>query len=69
MSSENSQLDYEVSGGGTVYILTPLNSAAKENLESGLSDEAMWFADGVAVEHRFIAGLVQQLREEGWLVA
>jgi len=48
MSSENSQLDYEVSGGGTVYILTPLNSAAKENLESGLSDEAMWFADGVA---------------------
>ena len=61
--------DYEVSGGGTVYIVTPLNPAAKENLEAGVGDEAQWFAGGVAVEHRFISDLVNQLRAEGWSVA
>jgi len=60
--------DYEVSGGGTVYILTPLNDAAKQNLESGLSDEAIWFAGGVAVEWRYLDGLVSQLRSEGFVV-
>jgi hypothetical protein len=60
--------DYEVSGGGTVFILTPLNAGAKANLEAGLSDEAMWFGGGVAVEHRYIGPLVDQLRAEGFLV-
>jgi hypothetical protein len=62
------EADYEISGGGTVYVLTPLNVTAKENLESGLSDEAQWFGGGVAVEHSYIAGLVEQLREEGWSI-
>lgn len=60
--------DYEVSGGGSLFILTPLNDVARENLESGVSDEAQWWAGGVAVEHRYIAPLLEQLREEGWVV-
>jgi len=61
--------DYQVSGGGSLFIITPLNDAAKENLESGLSDEAQFWAGGVAVEHRYIGDLVEQLRGEGWVVA
>jgi hypothetical protein len=60
--------DYEVSGGGTVYIVTPLNPAAQQNLESGVGSDAQWWAGGVAVEHRFISDLVDQLREEGWAI-
>lgn len=61
--------DYEVSGGGSIFILTPLNAAARENLEAGLGDEAQRWAGGVAVEHRMILPLVEQLRAEGWRVS
>jgi hypothetical protein len=60
--------DYEVSGGGSLFILTPLNTDARTNLESGVDDEAQWWAGGVAVEHRCIDSLVEQLRAEGWVV-
>jgi hypothetical protein len=64
--TSTAQADYEVSGGGTLFILTPLNNAAKENLEAGVGEEAQWWAGGVAVEQSFISGLVEQLRGEGW---
>lgn len=62
------QADYEVSGGGTVFILTPLNDSAKQNLEDNLAQDAIWFGGGVAVEHRYIMPLVDNLRQEGWSV-
>jgi hypothetical protein len=60
--------DYEVSGGGSLFIVTPLNESARENLEAGVGEEAQWWAGGVAVEHRFVVSLVEQLRSEGWSV-
>lgn len=66
--TSNASTDYEVSGGGSLFILTPLNADARENLEAGVGEEAQWFAGGCAVEHRFISGLVEQLRSEGWSV-
>jgi len=62
------QADYEVSGGGTVFILTPLNKTSKQHLEEHLADDAIWFAGGVAVEHRYIMPLVEVLRAEGFVV-
>jgi hypothetical protein len=64
---ENS--DYIVSGSGSVYILTPMNQHARENLEAGLIEEAQCWAGGYAVEHRFIQPLVSQLISEGWSVS
>ena len=66
--TSNAQADYEVSGGGSLFIVTPLNANARENLEAGVGEEAQWWAGGVAVEHRYISNLVEQLREEGWSV-
>jgi hypothetical protein len=60
--------DFEVSGGGSLFILTPLNSDAREHLESNVNEESQWWAGGVAVEHRFIGGLVEALRENGYVV-
>ena len=68
MIQKSTPADYEVSGGGSLFILTPLNEAARTNLEAGVSDEAQWWAGGVAVEHRYIGSLVEQLRGEGWVV-
>lgn len=66
--SQNQKTDYEVSGSGSLFILTPLNAAAKENLEAGVGSEAQRWAGGIVVEHRYIGPLVQQLQEEGWSV-
>ena len=68
IQNSTTNADYEVSGGGSLFILTPLNADAKSNLEAGVGDEAQWWAGGVAVEHRYIDGLVERLREEGWSV-
>lgn len=47
---EASMADYEVRGGGSVFILVPLNDQATENLEENVGEETMWFAGGIAVE-------------------
>lgn len=60
--------DFEVSGGGSLFILTPLNSDARDHLESNVSEESQWWAGGVAVEHRYIGSLVEALRENGYVV-
>jgi hypothetical protein len=60
--------DYEISGGGTVYLITPLNDEAKQNLVDNVSDEAQWLGNSLAVEHRYIESLVEQLKSEGWTV-
>lgn len=60
--------DYRVEGGGTVYLVRAMNQAALDNLKEGVSDEAQWMGRAVAVEHRYIVPLVEQLRAEGWEV-
>ena len=61
--------DYRIEGGGSVYLVVPLNDAARKNLEENVGDEALWYAGGLAVEHRYIEDLVATLTDEGWLVA
>ena len=66
--TSTAQADFEVSGGGSLFILTPLNSDARQHLEENISEEAQWWAGGVAVEHRYIHPLVENLRAEGYVV-
>jgi hypothetical protein len=60
--------DYLVSGGGSVYLIHPQNEQAKENLLAGAPEDAQFLGNALAVEHRYIGPLVEQLREEGWVV-
>ncbi len=66
--TSTAQADFEVSGGGTLFLVTPLNADAREHLESNVGDEAQWFAGGLACEHRYIMPLVENLRAEGYVV-
>ena len=62
--------DYIVTGrpGDTVFLVTAQNEQARANLEENVSEESQWLGVGLAVEHRYIADLIEQLREEGWTV-
>jgi hypothetical protein len=60
--------DYTVSYEGSLYLLNANNPGALSNMRTNVGDEAQWLGNAVAVEPRYIADLVWQLREEGWEV-
>lgn len=60
--------DYRVSGGGSIYLVHPQNDAAAKWLSDHVSDEASWLGRGLAVEHRYIGDLVENLRNDGFEV-
>lgn len=60
--------DFVVSGGGTVYLVRPTNDEARAHLEENVSEDAQWFGGALAVEHRYIAGLLEGLTSAGFSV-
>jgi hypothetical protein len=60
--------DFEVSWSGTLYLLRPLHQRARAHLEANVQSGASWFGPSLAVEHRYIRPLVEQLVEEGFRV-
>lgn len=50
--------DFEVSNHGTIYIFTPLSSAAHNWVAEFLSKDAQRWAGGVVIEHRYISDVV-----------
>ena len=65
-SSQRKMADFEITGGGTVYILTPCTTEAKEWLEEHVDlDNVQWFGRGIAVEHRYIEDIVEGARGDG----
>ncbi len=60
--------DFRVSGGGTVYLLVPLTSAAHEWIDAHVGDDAQTLGDSVAVEHRYIEDIVSGIRSDGLTV-
>lgn len=60
--------DYIVQHHGSVSLVFPQTPEATKNLLENISSEAVWFGKGLAVEHRFITDLQNQLTNEGWVV-
>lgn len=60
--------DFDVSGGGTLYILTPLTAAAKEWCNDHLPEDAQRWCNGYAVEHRYIGDIVAGIQADGYRV-
>jgi hypothetical protein len=57
--------DFEVSNHGTIYILTPLTAAARDWVAEFLPEDAQRWAGGVAIEHRYISGVVIGAQRDG----
>ena len=62
------RIDFEISGGGTVYLLHPLTRAARTWVEEHLPTDAMRLGDAVAVEWRYIGDIVGGAISDGLVV-
>ena len=60
--------DFIVEHYGSVFFVRCQNAAAKKALVEFGERKSPWFGDALAVEPRFIGGLVSSLRENGWSV-
>lgn len=62
--------DFYVEGnsGDTVFLVRPTTKEAQEHLRDNVDDEAQWFGNGLAVEHRYIGGLIEALWSAGFSV-
>ena len=62
------RIDFEVSGGGTIYLFRPITRAAHAWVEEHLPEDAMRWCGAVVVEHRFIGGVVGGAIADGLVV-
>lgn len=67
-SASSLQFDFTVENFGTIIILRCNTERAKTFLLKFVEPDAQWFGDALAVNARFIGGLVSSLREDGWRV-
>jgi hypothetical protein len=62
------RVDFELSGGGTVYLLRPVSQAGHHWVEERLPDDATWFDGAVVVEHRYIRPIIGGAISDGLVV-
>ena len=62
------RVDFEVSGGGSVYLFKPLTRAAHAWVDEHLPADATWWCGAVVVEHRYIGPIVGGASGDGLVV-
>jgi hypothetical protein len=62
------RIDFELSGGGTVYRFRPLTPAARAWVDEHLPDDATWWCGAVVVEHRYLGPIVGSAIGDGLVV-
>ena len=60
--------DVIVSGGGTVYLVSPATPDGREWMDRNLPEDAQTLGDSVAVEHRYIEAIVEGMKGDGLVV-
>jgi hypothetical protein len=61
-------IDFIVSDEGSIFIFTPVTLAAREWVAEFLPKDAMHWAGGVVVEHRYISDIVSGAHRDGLVV-
>ena len=62
------EYDFEVENHSSIYLLRPLTAGAHEWVEGNLN-ECNWFGSAIAVEHRYIADIVNGIKSDGLTVS
>lgn len=57
--------DFEIQDEGSIVLFRPLSEAAKEWVRECLPDDAQWFGDAVAVEHRYASNIIVGITSDG----
>lgn len=63
--TEKRIFDFAVYDEGTIWLFAPQTPAAFEFLSKHIQEDAHYFGDSLAVEHRFVYDLLIGLREYG----
>jgi hypothetical protein len=58
------EADFRLENHGSVWLVRPLNGEAQEWLEE--HTDGMWFGNALAVEPRYVDGLVFGLESDGF---
>jgi hypothetical protein len=59
------RIDFIVRDEGTVWLFTPLTPAPLQFLSEHIQEDAQYFGDSLAVDHRYVEGLLHGLQEHG----
>lgn len=68
MAKKTKRADFQVSGGGTIYLLTPISKAAREWANDHLPADAQTLGAAIAAEHRYIGDIVNGIQGDGLTV-
>jgi len=62
--------DFEINGGGSVYLLKPVSESAKIWVEEHIGQDNGFqpYWPTVVIEHRYIADVVSGIQAEGYTV-
>lgn len=61
-------MDAIVENHGSVYLIRPSNSDAMVWLESHTSNDAMWWAGALVVDHRYVNDIINGMISDGLVV-
>ena len=56
--------DFQLTGGGSVYILTPLSDAGCSWIEENVQPGALRWGRGMAIEHRYLDEIVRGILDD-----
>jgi len=65
---QNLDADFSFENHGTIWLCRPNNEDAREHLSTHVQEDAQWFGNAVAVEHRYVSDLAQHLQDDGFSV-
>ncbi len=60
--------DFMLSGGGSVFVLTPLTTQAAEWIDDHIDPNAQSWGGGVVIEHRYVDDIVDGIESAGFSV-
>lgn len=58
--------DFVFQQEGNIYIINPTNQEAYDWLRSVISEDSTWIGRALAVEHRYIADIINGIHQDGW---
>jgi hypothetical protein len=66
--TDSAALDFRCENHGSMFLLYPLSKSARSWIEENLPSDAQWFANAVAIEHRYIWSILEGIQNDGLAV-
>ena len=57
--------DIQIENHGSLFLFRPITDEGKEWLKESVSEDAQWFGNALAVEHRYAGDLAEGVESAG----